>query len=91
MLTQNRMEDRRKRADMIIADPSNHKVCEGCESIVVKKATTCPSCHGYRFDDQEIRVIEQARYLSSRPALSVTNQDYQWFDNQSVIKTPQKE
>ncbi len=77
MLSQNKMEDRRKRAEMIIAEPTNHKVCEGCESIVGMKAVLCPSCHGYRFDIVPGRVVEQAIYLSSRPALSVTNQDYQ--------------
>jgi ribosomal protein L40E len=67
--------DRRKRAEKIEASPENYKVCEGCESIVGTKATTCPSCHGYRFDESAARVVAQARLLGSRPATTVSWQD----------------
>ena len=68
--------DRKKRAEKIIGEPGKYKVCEGCESIVVAKATTCPSCHGYRFDESPDRVIAQAKLLGSRPATTVSWQDY---------------
>jgi hypothetical protein len=68
--------DRRKRAEKIAATPENYKVCEGCESIVGVKASTCPSCHGYRFDDSAARIVAQARILGSRPATTVSWQDY---------------
>ncbi len=68
--------DRRKRAEKIAAAPENYKVCEGCESIVGAKASTCPSCHGYRFDESAARVVVQARLLGSRPATTVSWQDY---------------
>lgn len=77
MLTHSNLDDRRKRAELIVAEPDNHKVCEGCESIVLRRAVTCPSCHGYRFDEKSDRVVEQARLLGSRPACSITLQDYQ--------------
>jgi hypothetical protein len=70
------MEDRKRRAQKIIDDPGKYKVCEGCESIVVAKAATCPSCHGYRFDPSAQRVVAQATLLGSRPATSVSWQDY---------------
>ncbi len=76
MLSHYKMEDRRKRADMIVLTPDNHKVCEGCDSIVTNAAIMCPSCHGYRFDQCSKRVIEQANLLGSRLPLSVGAQDY---------------
>ncbi len=71
------LEDRANRAARIIADPSHFKVCEGCESIVVLKAATCPNCHGYRFDDSAARVIAQAKVLGSRPATSLSAKDFE--------------
>lgn len=70
------MFDRRKRAEKIIHTPEKYKVCEGCESIVVVKASTCPSCHGYRFDEESARVVTQAKVLASRPATTISWQDY---------------
>jgi uncharacterized paraquat-inducible protein A len=77
MLSHSSLEDRRQRAEAIMADPHGHKVCEGCESIVLKKAVTCPSCHGYRFDENSEKVLEQAQILGSRPPRTITKQDYQ--------------
>lgn len=71
------LEKRAKRAAEIAAKPQDFKVCEGCESIVLAKAITCPSCHGYRFDASPERVIAQANLLGSRPATTVSLEDYQ--------------
>jgi len=71
------MEKRAKKAAEIAAKPQLYKVCEGCESIVMAKATTCPSCHGYRFDDEPQRVIDQAILLGSRPATTLSHEDFQ--------------
>jgi uncharacterized paraquat-inducible protein A len=69
------LADRAARAQKIIASPDDYKVCEGCESIVAERATTCPNCHGYRFDDSPERVVEQATHLATRPQQSVTASD----------------
>ncbi|MDD2708941.1 MAG: hypothetical protein PHV34_13225 [Verrucomicrobiae bacterium] len=65
------MAERARRAARIVEKPGLFKVCEGCESIVIRDANTCPNCHGYRFDEDPQRVIEQAHILGSRPQTSV--------------------
>ena len=67
--------DRNQTANSIADNPDPYKVCEGCESIVLKKANLCPICHGYRFDESASRVSEQATLLGSRPPTSVKPQD----------------
>jgi len=75
MLDDQHLADRAARAQKIIASPDNYKVCEGCESIVAERATACPNCHGYRFDEAPERVVEQATHLATRPQQSVTASD----------------
>ena len=65
------LTDRAQKAAKIIAQPSDYKVCEGCESIVVQGAVTCPNCHGYRFDSDPERVRSQAEILGKRLPTSV--------------------
>ncbi len=62
---------RGERAEQIKRKPELYKVCEGCESIVVAEAATCPNCHGYRFDVSTARVREQADILGKRLPTSV--------------------
>ena len=62
---------RAERAAQIVRQPELYKVCEGCESIVVQDAVTCPNCHGYRFDTDEERVKMQAEILGKRLPTSV--------------------
>ncbi len=62
---------RGERAEQIKRKPELYKVCEGCESIVVAEAATCPNCHGYRFDISTARVREQADILGKRLPTSV--------------------
>jgi rRNA maturation endonuclease Nob1 len=62
---------RAQRAAKISNRPEFYKVCEGCESIVVAEAATCPNCHGYRFDCASIRVRNQAEILGKRLPMSV--------------------
>jgi hypothetical protein len=73
----NELSDRATRAAKIVLAPESYKVCEGCESIVVLKAVTCPNCHGYRFDNSGDRVIAQAKLLGSRAATSVQPKDFE--------------
>ncbi|MCX6934811.1 MAG: hypothetical protein NTZ01_01220 [Verrucomicrobia bacterium] len=68
--------DRAGAAAKILAHPADYKVCEGCGSIVLKKALLCPNCHAYRFDESLVRVKKQATILGSRGAASVTRDDY---------------
>ncbi len=75
MKPESHLVDRAARAQKIIDDPDNFKVCEGCESIVTERVATCPNCHGYRFDESPDRVVEQAKLLASRPQQSVTSAD----------------
>jgi rRNA maturation endonuclease Nob1 len=69
------LSERARKAAKIAEQPSLYKVCEGCESIVSREANTCPNCHGYRFDEDDQRVIDQARLLGSRPQTSVRPDD----------------
>jgi uncharacterized paraquat-inducible protein A len=62
---------RAQRAAQIAGQPEHYKVCEGCESIVVEDAVTCPNCHGYRFDASPERVKTQAEVLGKRLPTSV--------------------
>ena len=68
--------DRASAAAKILAKPADYKVCDGCGSIVLKKALLCPNCHAYRFDESTPLVIKQAKLLGSREAASVTKEDY---------------
>jgi recombinational DNA repair protein RecR len=68
-------ESRVKQAEKISSHPEQYKVCEGCGSIVVTRAITCPSCHAYRFDATALRVVTQAKELALRAASSVLSTD----------------
>jgi hypothetical protein len=68
-------EERSRQADKIVKNPSNYKICEGCDSIVLTKAVTCPNCAGYRFEETAQLVIEQARMLVSRQRQTVLRSD----------------
>lgn len=68
---------RMKKAQEIASNPSQFKVCEGCDSIVGLGVTTCPNCHAYRFDPTPSRVVDQAIYLGGRKKTSVTVEDLQ--------------
>ena len=69
------IEDRSRKAQEIINAPERYKMCEGCESIVAERVSTCPNCHGYRFDASAERVIDQARALGGREQTSVLAED----------------
>lgn len=67
--------ERLAKAQQIASNPDNYQVCEGCESIVGTSALVCPNCHGYRFDCDPLRVVDQALILGSREKRSVTAED----------------
>ncbi|MCB1229895.1 MAG: hypothetical protein KDN19_06495 [Verrucomicrobiae bacterium] len=67
--------ERAKRARRIVRNPSQYKVCHGCDSIVAAKVSICPNCHGYRFEQEEALVVQQAHILSRRQQHSVVAED----------------
>jgi rRNA maturation endonuclease Nob1 len=69
------IEKRAQQAQKIKNNPQGYKVCEGCDSIVARKAAVCPSCHSYRFDSSRRHVMEQAEILGNREQTSVTSTD----------------
>ena len=69
------LADRARRAAKIVAQPSDYKVCEGCESIVRLHVVTCPNCNGYRFDEDPDAVVLQAKLLAGREQRSVIEED----------------
>lgn len=75
MSAQENQESRIKQAEKISKHPEQYKVCEGCGSIVISRAITCPSCHAYRFDATAVRVVAQAKELAMRAANSVLSSD----------------
>lgn len=72
---QENRESRIKQAEKIASQPDQYKVCEGCGCIVSIRATTCPSCHAYLFDESPSRVILQAKTLALRTPVSVLSSD----------------
>ena len=75
--TNESLEDRAARADKIVRDPGKYKICDGCDSIVLATAATCPSCHAYRFIVDHKSVINQARELGQRERRSLVQDDYE--------------
>jgi len=74
-MSETHLAERAARAEKIIANAENFKICEGCDSIVTARVTSCPNCHGYRFNEDREEVISHARLLASRPQTSVTSTD----------------
>jgi hypothetical protein len=70
-------DTRLRQAEKIAQSPEQYKVCEGCGSIVVARAVTCPSCHGYCFDATTKRIVTQAHALAMRNPSSVLSSDLQ--------------
>jgi len=69
------LAERAAKAAKIAEEPNLYKVCEGCDSIVMRRVSTCPSCHGYRFNEDPAAVIGQAKILGSREQRSVIKED----------------
>jgi hypothetical protein len=71
------LAERAAKAAKIAQEPELYKVCEGCDSIVTRRVSTCPNCHGYRFEEDPVEVIRQANILGSREKTSVLTEDLQ--------------
>lgn len=68
-------EERARQADKIVKNPSQYKICEGCDSIVLARAATCPNCASYRFEEEVSKIISQARILGMRQRTTVLAAD----------------
>jgi len=71
------LAERAAKAAKIAQEPELYKVCEGCDSIVTRRVSTCPNCHGYRFEEDPEEVIRQAKILGAREKTSVLTEDLQ--------------
>ena len=60
---------------VILLQPEQFKICEGCDSIVTVKTVICPSCHSYRFNDDTEEVIAHTEIISRKEQCSVTKDD----------------
>ena len=67
--------NRKQTSKFIAKNPFLYKVCEGCDSIVIKKTTICPNCKSYRFNLEEAFVKTHAKILGNRSQESVTPED----------------
>jgi hypothetical protein len=76
-LTCDTPDERARQADKIVKNPANYKICEGCDSIVLSKAHTCPNCASYRFREGREEVVAQARLLGRRERRSVMAADFE--------------
>ena len=71
------LAERAAKAAKIAQEPELYKVCEGCDSIVTRRVSTCPNCHGYRFEEDPAEVVRQANILGAREKTSVLTEDLQ--------------
>jgi uncharacterized paraquat-inducible protein A len=58
---------RQKRAEQIIYELDQFKVCDQCRSISYKQASTCPVCGAYRFSEDREFVQETAKEMGRNP------------------------
>jgi RNA polymerase subunit RPABC4/transcription elongation factor Spt4 len=72
---QEHLQKRARQASKIIAHPAGYKVCDGCDSIVASRVAICPSCNGYRFEEEAETVTSHAKLLASRTQTSVIAED----------------
>ena len=68
-------KDRISAAIQIMTQPHLYKVCEGCDSILKESSSICPSCKSYRFDFEEVSVVNMAKELSTKNQKTVTEKD----------------
>jgi predicted Zn-ribbon and HTH transcriptional regulator len=72
-----KIDERARQADKIVKNPAQYKICEGCDSIVLQKAATCPNCASYRFEESIELIVKQARILGMRQRSTVLATDLQ--------------
>lgn len=68
-------QKRLEQALLILLQPEEYKICEGCDSVVTRKTVICPSCHAYRFNDDVDYVIKHTKEISVNQQRSVTKDD----------------
>jgi hypothetical protein len=58
---------RRERANEILAEVDQFKVCDQCRSISYKRAQTCSVCGAYRFEERPEIVSKFAQEMGAHP------------------------
>lgn len=61
------MRAKRSVAAEILAKPAEWQVCEACGNTVSAARCSCPFCHGYRFDTDELALIFACAVTLGRP------------------------
>jgi hypothetical protein len=59
--------DRAERSRLILAKPTEFKICNCCQSILFTSNVYCPFCKGYGFEFDQDKIVAMARLLGDRP------------------------
>ena len=60
---------------VILLQPEQFKICEGCDSVVTRGTRICPSCHAYRFNEDMNYIVSHTKKISTQEQQSVTKED----------------
>lgn len=69
------LDKRLQQALVILLQPENFKICEGCDSVVTLKTVICPGCKAYRFNGNIEDIITHTEMLAERQQQTVTDED----------------
>jgi uncharacterized paraquat-inducible protein A len=64
-------EQRKAAGNRITQNAGLFKICEGCDSILERKAAVCPVCQTYRFEYDEEMIKKHALLIAARPPVAV--------------------
>ena len=70
------IKKRKIAAKKIIDNYRHYKVCEGCESVVLKSTVFCPICEAYRFDSKKDRIIKTVKVLEEKAQTVILPSDF---------------
>jgi hypothetical protein len=65
-LLQRIARDREERGRMILAKPTEFKICNCCQSILFTTNVYCPFCKGYGFEFDQDKIVAMAQMLGER-------------------------
>lgn len=67
---------RKEVCEFIIENYDLFKVCECCDSILTKKASICPVCKSYRFEQGKTKIISRAKKFKNKPRTCLLDCDF---------------
>lgn len=70
------IKKRKAAAKKICDNVEYYKVCEGCESVVLRESVFCPVCDSYRFDLNSEKIKKTVNELAKRERTSVLPSDF---------------